>query len=81
MGLTNGYRTFRNNYIDDGEQLSVIMTPTFTPDFKNRHTLQNWTVSPTSTSRTTDPEAGVRVVEAWVGGTLKESSLHEDIYF
>jgi len=66
---TKGYRAYRDNYIDNGIEVSEILTSQFTPDFKNRHTMQIW-------------DAGAQAyiaIEKWLGTTLVNRSLH-DIY-
>jgi len=66
MGL-NGYRTYRDTYQDDGEEILKILGETFRPDFHNRHTIQIWDVSNSSTV----------YIDKWIGTTLKNRSLHE----
>jgi len=68
MGF-KGYRAFRDNYIDNGLEVSVVLTSDYRPDFQNRHTMQIWDAgSQTSIN-----------VDKWVGTTLIDRSLH-DIY-
>jgi hypothetical protein len=66
MGL-KGYRTYRDNYIDEGSENLEIMQATFTPDFFSRNTKQVWDASNFENISMTK----------WKGTTLKERSLHE----
>lgn len=66
MGI-EGYRAYRDNYIDNGVEISEILLSEFFPDFRNRHTMQIW-------------DAGTQTsiaVKKWIGTTLQNRSLHE----
>ena len=78
MGLNKGYRTFRDEYIDNGETVALTMPSLFIPDFKNRHTMQRWAIAASNTtSRPATPTVGYSVIERWAGETLQEHTLHE----
>ena len=66
MGL-NGYRAFRDTYIDNGVEVLEILEGEFSPDFRNRDTSQVWDVSNHSDV----------MIESWKGVTLTERTLHE----
>lgn len=66
MGL-KGYRTYRDNYLDEGSDNLEILTNNFSPDFFSRHTKQVWDVSNVEHVN----------IEKWKGVTLKNRSLHE----
>lgn len=66
MGL-NKYRSYKDRFIDDGEEMLVIVEKDFTPDFKNRNTIQLWDVSAVDNP----------TVNKWKGTTLSERTLHE----
>jgi len=72
MGLNSGYRTYRNDYVDNGEAVTAVLTQEFLPDFKSRHTMQVWNVSAGSASNNNH-----NVTERWQGETLVDRSLHE----
>jgi len=68
MGL-DGYRTYRQDYIDSGEQIPAITisSENFEPDFRNSNTLQVWNIS-----------ANINEVHInkWIGETLADRSFH-----
>jgi len=64
-----GYRAYRDNYTDNGIEVSEVLGSEFTPDFQNRHTMQIWDAGAQSNIS----------VKKWVGNTLINRSLH-DIY-
>lgn len=66
MGLEK-YRQYKDNFLDDGLEISVSMTPEFVPDFFNRNTIQVWNVGAIAASE----------VKKWVGNTLTERTSHE----
>ena len=69
MGLENGYKSFKDIYQDNGEEITVIIPDTpYNPDFRARNTIQTWNV-------TNSPDQ--LSVEEWVGNTLVDRSLHE----
>ena len=70
MGANSGYRTYRNDYVDNGEEFTTTVTNEFLPDFKSRHTIQVWNAS-------ADNNVRYSTVERWVGETLIERSLHD----
>ena len=63
----DGYRAFRDNYIDNGTEVLEILTESFSPDFYNRDTSQIWDVSNYS-----DVD-----IKLWTGNTLTNRTLHE----
>jgi hypothetical protein len=63
----DGYRAFRDNYIDNGTEVLEILTEEFSPDFYNRDTSQVWDVSNYS-------EVAIKL---WKGNTLTNRTLHE----
>lgn len=64
---TAGYRTYRDNYIDEGKEALVILPESFKPDFLLRNTSQVWDAS----------NYASYTLDKWVGATLIERSLHE----
>ena len=51
---------------DLGQEINVLLTAEFIPDFKNRHTIQLWKVSGPTLQ-----------VMGWKGSTLADDSAHE----
>jgi len=66
MGLTK-YRQFKDRVLDDGIEILEIIGEEFEPDFKNRHTIQVWDVSASSTP----------LIKKWKGVTLTKRTQHE----
>lgn len=66
MGLEK-YRQYKDNFLDDGLEISVSMGQEFVPDFFNRNTIQIWNVGAVESAR----------VNKWVGNTLTERTSHE----
>lgn len=66
MGL-NKYRVYKDRVIDDGEEIFAVVETDFSPDFKNRNTIQLWDVSATAHP----------TINKWKGTTLTERTLHE----
>lgn len=55
-----------SDYEDNGEVIKKIIFDSYSPDFKNRSTIQNWIPITEDTK-----------IKDWVGNTLAESSAHE----
>jgi hypothetical protein len=68
MGL-DGYRIYRQEYIDTGEELPtvVISESDFVPDFKNSNTMQTWSISASLTEVN---------IKRWLNDTLADRSAH-----
>jgi len=66
MGL-KGYRTYRDDYVDNGVEVLEILSSEFEPDFYNRHTIQVWDASNSNNIN----------INKWKGVTLDNRSLHE----
>lgn len=64
----DGYRTFKQDFVDNGKEvLEILDGGTFNPDFANRNTMQIWDIS----------SAADVVIGRWIGTTLTERTLHE----
>jgi len=66
MGL-NGYRNYRESYIDNGLEKLEVLAQKFAPDFNNRNTIQVWDVS-------NNPKTSIL---KWSGATLSDRTVHE----
>jgi hypothetical protein len=66
MGLNN-YRSFKDNVVDDGEEVFAVVEADFSPDFKNRNTIQLWDVTAIANP----------IINKWKGTTLTDRTLHE----
>ena len=63
----NGYRAFRDTYIDNGVEALEVLHDEHAPDFYNRDSAQVWDVS-------NSPETDIKL---WKGNTLTVRTLHE----
>lgn len=66
MGL-DGYRAYKESFEDRGLDTIHLLDAAFTPDFRNRSTMQIWDVS----------NGSIHVVNKWVGATLTVRTSHE----
>lgn len=75
MGL-DGYRSYKQHYIDNGEELEspekVLQGTVFQPNFRNHNTIQIWELVPKAIG-----SGGAYLIGPWQGDTLADRSLHE----